>query len=291
MHQVCAVLEFLSVRRTLLRLSLGLLALLGWSVAQAEVLLERAVSRGSLSVCTGEEFPPFKFIDAEGNHSGLIYDLVLDLQHQLQQATGKDLGLQLVLVTPVNRLAFLNQGRCELLVTSLLDTPSRRREVDFVEPGYYSSAATVFAPKTTRLEHWEDLRGKVLCSNPASVWVRPYEERYGVRFASYTGNAEVRKAVADGRCLGTLADDVFYREQAKDPNWQDYEIKLPSQDAAPWGIALRKGQPELQALLGKVVESWHRSGLIIELEKKYGIEANPWVAEQHARYAQGSAGQ
>ena len=57
------------------------------------------------------------------------------------------------------------------------------------------------------------------------------------------------------------------------------------------GIALRKGQPELQALLGKVVEGWHRSGLIIELEKKYGIEANPWVAEQHARYAQGSAGQ
>ncbi|MQT59764.1 hypothetical protein GHO41_20775 [Pseudomonas sp. FSL R10-0399] len=35
MHQVCAVLEFISVRRTLLRLSVGLLALLGWSVAQA----------------------------------------------------------------------------------------------------------------------------------------------------------------------------------------------------------------------------------------------------------------
>ena len=95
----------------------------------------------------------------------------------------------------------------------------------------------------------------------------------------------MRKAVADGRCLGTLADDVFYRALAKDPHWQDYEIKLPSQDAAPWGMALRKGQPELKALLGNVVEGWHRSWLIIELEKKYGIEAHPWVAEQHAHDA------
>jgi len=135
MHQVCAVLDFLSVRRTLLRLSLGLLTVAGCSAAQAEVLLERAISRGSLSVCTGEEFPPFKFIDAQGNHSGLIYDQILDLQRQLQQAPGKDLGLQVVLVTPVNRLAFLNQGRRELLVTSLLETPRRRREQDFVKPG------------------------------------------------------------------------------------------------------------------------------------------------------------
>jgi polar amino acid transport system substrate-binding protein len=261
-------------------LSVAALCVVG-AQAQAETLLERAVERGSLNICTGDEYPPFKFIDKQGHNNGLIYDLILDLQKRLSQTTGKDLTLNIVQVTPINRTLFLNQGRCEFLVTSLLDTPARHREVDFVSPGYYSSAATVFAAKTTPLTSWEGLRGKTLCAPPTSVWVRPYEERYGVSFASFNGLAEIRQALIDGRCVGALGDDVLYRGLAKEPGWQDFEVKLPSQDAAPWGIALRKGQDQLLQTLSGIVRDWHASGLIIELEKKYNIEPNSWVARQH----------
>ncbi len=260
-------------------------AVLAFSVlsAHAEVLLERAQSRGTLNVCTSDEFPPFKMLDAQGKPSGLIMDLIVDLQQQLSARVGQPLKLSLVQVNPLNRLLFLDQGRCEVLVTSLLDTPARRREVDFASPGFYSSAATVFAPKSTAVPDWESLRGKTLCAPATSVWVRPFESRYGVQFASFNGTAEVRKAVADSRCLGAMGDDALYSALARQPEWADYEVKLPGQAPAPWGIALRKGQPELLAAVSSIVEGWHAKGLIITLEQRYGLAPNAWVAQQHAQ--------
>ncbi len=260
-------------------------AVLAFSVlsAHAEVLLERAQSRGTLNVCTSDEFPPFKMLDAQGKPSGLIMDLIVDLQQQLSARVGQPLKLSLVQVNPLNRLLFLDQGRCEVLVTSLLDTPARRREVDFASPGFYSSAATVFAPKSTAVPDWESLRGKTLCAPATSVWVRPFESRYGVQFASFNGTAEVRKAVADSRCLGAMGDDALYSALARQPEWADYEVKLPGQAPAPWGIALRKGQPELLAAVSNIVEDWHAKGLIITLEQRYGLAPNAWVAQQHAQ--------
>ena len=265
----------------------GALALLVAAVpAQAEPLLQHAIERGSLNICTSDEFPPFKRYDKDGQASGLIQDLILDLHQRLAAQVGQPLKLQLVQVTPLNRLLFLNQGRCELLVTSLLDTPARRREVDFVSPGYYSSAATVFAPRSTRIDSWEALRGKTLCAPLTSVWVRPYEARYGIEFVSFGGLPEMRKALLDGRCLGALGDDVLYRSLAQEPGWQDFEVKLPGQDPAPWGIALRKEQPALRDAVAAIVRDWHASGRIVALEQHYHLPSNPWVAEQHAHYAQ-----
>jgi polar amino acid transport system substrate-binding protein len=251
--------------------------------ALAEPLLERAQERGSLNVCTSDEFPPFKTLDAQGQPAGLIMDLIRDLQQQLSTQIGQALHLQLVQVNPLNRMLFLEQGRCEVLVTSLLDTPARRREVDFASPGFYSSAATVFAPKNIAVPDWSSLRGKTLCAPASSVWLRPFERRYGVQFASFNGTAEVRKAVADSRCLGALGDDALYSALAQQPEWADYEVKLPGQDPAPWGIALRKGQPQLLAAVSSIVEGWHARGLIIALEQRYGLAPNAWVAQQHAR--------
>ncbi len=265
--------------------SLALVALFAFSTlpAFAEPLLERAQSRGTLNVCTSDEFPPFKTLDAQGKPSGLIMDLIVDLQQQLSARVGQPLKLSLVQVNPLNRLLFLDQGRCEVLVTSLLDTPARRREVDFASPGFYSSAATVFAPKSTAVPDWESLRGKTLCAPATSVWVRPFENRYGVQFASFNGTAEVRKAVADSRCLGAMGDDALYSALARQPEWADYEVKLPGQDPAQWGIALRKGQPELLAAVSEIVEGWHANGLIIQLEQRYGLAPNAWVAQQHSQ--------
>ena len=95
------------------RTQLILIALLAFAALPtfAEPLLERAQSRGTLNVCTSDEFPPFKTLDAQGKPSGLIMDLIIDLQQQLSVRVGQPLKLSLVQVNPLNRLLFLDQGR------------------------------------------------------------------------------------------------------------------------------------------------------------------------------------
>ena len=50
---------------------------------------------------------------------------------------------------------------------------------------------------------------------------------------------------------------------------------------APWGVAVRKGEPALAALMSGMVVKWHLSGRIIELEQKYGLEPTPFAQKMH----------
>lgn len=255
--------------------------------AQArDTALDKIRDRGQLSVCYGGlESPGFAFLDKSGKPAGLTWELIADLHQRFNALSGKQLQLNLVRITPVNRLTLVKQGRCDFLVSSLLDTLARRREIDFVEPGFYSAAPAVFAPKSTRIESWEDLRGKTLCAPASSVWVRLYEER-GLKFAAFSGLAEVQKAVTDGRCIGSLGDDTGYslvKEDSK--HWGNFEVKLIGEERLPWGVALKQGEPELKRVLAGIIEQWHRDRFIIALEQKYRLPSNPWAKQMAARYA------
>lgn len=61
-------------------------------------------------------------------------------------------------------------------------------------------------------------------------------------------------------------------------------MPLQTQSYVPWGVALRLGNPSLHAFLADTVADWHRTGLIIELEKKYGIPPSSWAQQMHEKY-------
>ena len=37
-------------------------------------------------------------------------------------------------------------------------------------------------------------------------------------------------------------------------------------------------------LISEMAEEWHRTGFIVELEKKWGIKPSKWVNEMHEMY-------
>jgi len=254
--------------------------------AHADTALDKIRDRGQLSVCYGGfESPGFAYLDKAGKPAGLTWDLIVDLHQRFSTALGKPLKLNLVRITAVNRIIFVKQGRCDFMVTSLLDTPERRREIDFASPGFYSAAAAVFAPKTTRIDSWADLQGKTVCAPASSVWVRPYEAK-GLKIAAFPGFAEVHQAVADGRCVASIGDDTGYAKiKEEDRSWSNFEVKLIGDERLPWGIALKKNEPELKQMLGSIVEQWHRERFIIGLEHKYQLPPNLWAKNMAERYA------
>lgn len=260
-------------------------------VVQAQSLPEgwkQIERRAKLSVCSTMGFPLFAYYDAQQRPAGLVPDLISDIHQRAERKLGKTLALEIVRVTPVNRIEFLRQGRCDFMVSTLSRTTERLSTLDFAEPGFYRSGWTVLALKSTPISKWEDLRGKKLCAAPTNSWARIGERRYGIQFVNFSGGEiEAQRALLDGRCLGTVAFDTFFEVTlAKDPGrWEGMEIKLPSQDWSYWTISTRTGRPELVGWLSQQVQDWHRSGLIARLEKKHGIRANEWVAQQQQAYA------
>src|ERR1700746_3461991 len=123
------------------RLVLGsFVAALGMATTMASAdELADIKQRGVLRVGTKADYRPFGFRDASGNIVGLEPDLASDMAKRL------GVKLELVPVVGSNRMQFLQQGKVDLLIATMGDTPERRKVVDIVEPNYYASGANVLA--------------------------------------------------------------------------------------------------------------------------------------------------
>lgn len=274
-------------KRFYLALLCASLALPG--AAHARDRLDVIAKRGVLSACLGLESPPYAFIDEHGKPAGLTYDQAAALHKAVEREVGKPLEFKLVRSTPVNRVEFIKQGRCDFMI--LMQNEGRARDLDYTEEKIHSTGGVLVAPKTLQLESWEDLRGRTVCAPLVSSWVKPFERDYGVKFASFYNPAEVLRAVADGRCVGQLTSDtVWVRMEREQEVWKDFEIKFPPKYFFFTGVALRRGEARLKDVFERALAEWHRSGFIQQLEDKYDVPHNEWALARHRQVLRESAG-
>ena len=102
-----------------------LLGVMGASAASADVLSD-IKKKGTLVVGSKADYRPFGYLDPSGKIIGFEADLAADV--------AKRLGVKLELspVVAANRIQFLQQGKIDLMIATMSDTPERRKIVDIV---------------------------------------------------------------------------------------------------------------------------------------------------------------
>jgi polar amino acid transport system substrate-binding protein len=220
------------------------------------------------------DYKPFGFTDPSGKIVGLEIDLAQDV--------AKRLGVQLELVPVIaaNRMEFLKQGRIDLMIATMAYKPDRAEVVGIPQPYYYAGAANVFAKKTSGIRNWSDLKGKPVCAVQGAYYNRRTGEEFGAQLVVFKGVTEALAALEGGNCVGMVFDNTFFAGIASEPKWADYAMVVPSIDPEPWGLAVRKEDTKFAAYMSDVVKSWHKSGFILDLEKKWGIPQSPFLVEQ-----------
>ena len=94
-------------------------------------------------------------------------------------------------------------------------------------------------------------------------------------------------ALAGGNCVAFLFDNTLIVStlSAGDPKWANYEMPLVSEDPQLWAIGIR--QEDLAGPFGKfmtdISTEWLKTGHIIALEKKWGIEASPYLMDMQKK--------
>lgn len=253
---------------------LGLVA----AVPAAADELANIKSKGTLVVGTKADYPPFGYLDPSGKIVGLEPDLAADVAKRL------GVKLELVPVVASNRIQFLEQGKIDLMIATMSDTPERAKIVDIVHPDYYASGTNVMAKKSEHLTSWDQLRGKKVCLIQGSFYNKELQEKYGIVGVAFPGTAEVYNALRNGDCVGFAYDDTAIIGQLQKPEWKDYDMPLDSILVQPWGLAVRKGETAFAEFMSKTVTDWHKTGFIIQLEKKYGIKPTKFAQEMHDKY-------
>jgi polar amino acid transport system substrate-binding protein len=263
-----------------------LLSLLASSLLLAAVLapgaradvLQTIKQKGVLTVGTKADYRPFGYLDPAGKIVGFEADLAADVAKRL------GVKLELVPVVASNRIQFLQQGKIDMMIATMSDTPERRKIVDIVEPDYYASGTNVMAPKSAHLTSWEALRGKKVCLIQGSFYNKELQEKYGIDGVAFPGTAEAYAALKNGNCVGFAYDDTAIIGQTQLPDWSDYEMPLDSILVVPWGLAVNQGEKGFADFMSKTITDWHKTGMIEQLEKKWGIKPTKFAQEMHDKY-------
>ena len=254
-----------------------LLGVLGVTAARADVL-DDIKKKGVLVVGTKADYRPFGFLDPSGKIVGFEPDLAADVAKRL------GVKVELIPVVASNRIQFLQQGKIDMMIATMSDTPERRKIVDIVEPSYYGSGTNVLTPKSAGMKSWEQLRGKKVCLIQGAFYNKELQEKYGVEGVAFPGTAEAYAALKNGSCVGFAYDDTAIVGEMQKPEWSGYEMPLDSILFVPWGLAVKQGEKNLADFMSKTVVEWHKSGFIQDLEKKWGIKPTKFAQEMRDKY-------
>jgi len=242
--------------------------------------LDQIKARGVLVVGTKADYRPFGFRDASGAIVGFEPDLAKDI------AAGLGVRLELVPVVGSTRIQLLSDGKLDLLIATMNDTPERRKLVDIVQPSYYASGVNALAPRSLQLHVWQQLRGKPVCTIDAAFYVEDIRQRYEPEILTFKNTVEMYNALTRQRCVSVVYDDTAIIGQLQNPDWREFEMPLLSIMVEPWGMAVRLGETRLEEALSDQVKDWHRSGRIVALEEQWRIPHSGFAEEMHRKYTE-----
>lgn len=268
--------------KTMLSCAVALAVMSGVAVRDARAdQLSDIKARGKIVVGVKQDYKPWGFLDPNGQIIGLEIDLAKDVADKL------GVGLELVPVVAANRMEFLQQGKIDLVIATMGDNPKRREVIGMIEPNYYAGGTNVLAPKAANLKAWGDLKGKPVCAIQGAYYNKRVSQEYGPNLVAFTGIPEATSALANGNCIAFLYDNTWIESQLSgSPQWADYEMPLVTEDLQSWAIAVPL--TELGGAYGdfmrKVSADWHKSGTLIELNRKWGIKDNPFLMEMHEKH-------
>ena len=252
---------------------------------QSQDTLAAIRARGKLIVGVKTDYRPYGFVDPSGH----VVGLEVDLAREIAQRIG--VGLELVPVIASNRMEFLRQGRIDMILATMSDTPERRRVVGMIEPNCYADGVTVLAPKSAGLKSWEQLRGRRVCAIQGAYSNRRVTQLYGPELQAFPAVPDALNALLGGNCIAFLFDHaLIVSTVASDPaKWSEYEIPLPSEDQQPWaiGVRLEDVSAPFGKLLSEITTDWLRSGHILDLERTWGITPSPYLVEMQRKLSGG----
>jgi polar amino acid transport system substrate-binding protein len=250
--------------------------------AAAQDTLDKIKQRGSIVVGVKNDYKPWGYLDPSGKIVGMEIDLVNDIAARL------GVKVEMIPVIAANRMEFLNQGRIDLILATMGDTPERRKVVGMIEPNYYAGGTNVLAPKSANLKQWTNLKGRKVCAVQGAYYNRRVSQMYSPDLVVFPAVPEALNALQGGNCIAFLFDNTLIESTLAggDPKWKDYEMPLVSEDPQLWamGVRLADLNSPFGEFLKKTSVEWHKSGKLLELEKKWGIKENPFLKEMNAKY-------
>ncbi|NHB87945.1 arginine ABC transporter substrate-binding protein [Photorhabdus tasmaniensis] len=224
-----------------------------------------ATEKQTLRFATEATYPPFEFIDANNKIQGFDIDLANAICEQIN-----------VTCTFTNQsfdslIPSLKFRRFDALVAGIDITPERQKQVDFTDTYYDNSA--IFITIKGKISSIADLKSKqVGIQNGTTHQKYLMEQRKEIKTVPYDSYQNAILDLKNGRLDAVFGDTAVVNEWLKkNENLSTVGNKVTDKNyfGIGLGIAVRKGNKELQDKLNKALADIKRDGTYDIIYKKW----------------------
>jgi glutamate/aspartate transport system substrate-binding protein len=230
--------------------------------------LKRIRDTGAILIGVREASIPFSFLDAQKQPQGYSVELC----QRVADAIKAELKLprlewKYVTVSSANRIPALLENRIDLECGSTTNTRDRQRQVAFAYTTFVAGIK-MLAKVDSNINGIDDLRGKTVVVTKGTTSEKMLRQLNDERVLKLTlleakDHDESFRAVEDGRAAAFPMDDVLlYGLISKSSKPQDFAVVGKYLSVEPYGIMMRKDEPQLERIANRALTELFQSGEI-----------------------------
>jgi glutamate/aspartate transport system substrate-binding protein len=247
----------------------------GAGAAELTGTLKKIKETGAITIGHRESSIPFAYLDEHQKPVGYAIDLCMKVVDAVKAELGMPgLEVRMQPVTSANRIPLMQNGTIDLECGSTTNSLQRQEQVAF-GPTYFVVNITAAVKKDSGIRTLADLNGRTIATSSGTTSVpllKHYERTAKIDVKEIYGrdHAESFLLLANDRAAAFVMDDILLAGQiANSRNPQDYVILAESLRSEPYGMMLRKDDPQFKALVDRAVGAVMTSGEIGKIYAKW----------------------
>jgi len=226
--------------------------------------LERVLESGVLRVGMDASYPPFEYVDGEGNLVGFDVDLAREV------AARMGVEARFVANLPYDGLYdALTAGQVDAVISALYVDPTRTADFAYSAPYFDAGQVLVVAGGIGGIEGMEDLAGRVLAvefGSEGDVVARVWEQRLaGLLILPCQTSGEALAKVASGEADAALVDRVSALAGLGDR----LEIVGEPVTEEPYAVAVRREDRGLLRAIDEALADLEADGTLGRLRQRW----------------------
>lgn len=219
---------------------------------------------GKLVMANSPDFPPFEFLDDNGNVTGIEADVMAAVCEKL----GVD--LEIVQMDFDSILLGVQAGKYDVGASGISVTPKREKNTLFTKP-YCMAAQSIVVMDGSPVTCKADLDGKKIVTQTGST-AENFCMDNGYDVVSFVSNNDAQSALLTGKVEAWVIDDLSAAAMVKAYNAEN-ENKMVILDEAmtsePYAFGFAKGSDELVATINGIIDELVADGTIQAIFDKY----------------------
>ncbi|WP_019243856.1 MULTISPECIES: transporter substrate-binding domain-containing protein [Bacillus] len=210
-----------------------------------------------------------KLFGLKNPSTGEIEGFDIDIAKEIAKSIlGDETKVEFKEVTSKTRIPMLQNGQIDAIVATMTITEERKKEVDFSDV-YFEAGQALLVKKGSKIKGIEDIKDstKVIAVKGSTSAINIREHAPKAQVLEFENYAEAFTGLKAGQGDALTTDNsILYGMASEDSN---YEVVGEPFTDEPYGIAVKKGNKELQEAINKTIKDLKDSGKYDEIYNKW----------------------